>query len=70
MGFSKAFPEITFNDREFNIGTGLSWYEKGAINVSGWPNRIFMPLDLREYMNNLNSIGTYNIKIDTYRQQQ
>ncbi|MDR1994174.1 hypothetical protein [Azonexus sp.] len=42
-----AIPELAHDQANFNEGRGLSFTEKAAAKLKGWPSRIFMPADLK-----------------------
>ncbi len=58
-GFSKAFPEISFSNSEYNTGRGMSFSEKMAAKITGWPRTIFMPLDLGAFLENSENDYSY-----------
>ena len=45
-----ALPDIAKNAENYNKGQGLSFSEKAAARVAGWPDHIFMPADLQSMM--------------------
>lgn len=49
-GAKQAIPNIDQNSEKFNIGRGLGMKEKLAASFKGWPQRIFMPQDLGEFL--------------------
>lgn len=49
-GARLALPSIDVGWESYQKGRGLSFVEKQAVNVKGWPPYIFMPADLQELL--------------------
>ena len=45
-----AIPELATDQATFNEGRGMSFVERSAAKLRGWPSRIFMPGDLKEML--------------------
>jgi hypothetical protein len=52
-GARVAIPSIDASQSAFNKGRGLSFTEKTAATVAGWPDHIFMPQDLGAMLSNM-----------------
>ena len=50
----------------FNIGGKLSTTEKLAAKLKGWPNRIFMPADLGNFLTSLQGNENF-LKTEIYK---
>lgn len=57
-----AIPGLAANQTRFNEGRGLSFVEKSAAKLKGWPNRIFMPADLRAMLEALDNPKPYRVQ--------
>lgn len=49
-GATIALPSLMDGSKKFNVGNGLSGSEKFAAKLNGWPDRIFMPADLGNFL--------------------
>jgi RHS repeat-associated protein len=49
-GFEFAFPDVSFENTTYNVGRGLNFLEKTAAKLHGWPDTIFMPMDLLAFI--------------------
>ncbi len=47
------FPGFQSAPKEFNRGQGLSWIEKQAAKLQGWPDHLFTPLDLESFLKSI-----------------
>ncbi len=65
-GAKRAKASLMEDSEHYNKGNGLTTGEKIAVKFNGWPNKIFMPADLGNYLSNLKGCNTPN-KTATYK---
>jgi RHS repeat-associated protein len=72
----RAFPGFQSGAASFIQGQGMSWTERQAARIRGWPGRLFMPFDLKSYLesrafrSNLSTRGLHPPSVNTYRRGQ
>ena len=49
-GARVAIKDLDYNVSRYNEGRGMSFAEKTAAKVAGWPSFIFMPADLQKML--------------------
>jgi hypothetical protein len=49
-GARVAIKDLDYNVSKYNEGRGMSFAEKTAAKVAGWPSFIFMPADLQKML--------------------
>ncbi len=52
-GAKKALPSLMQGSKKYNKGGGLSVMDKLAAKYEGWPQKVFMPADLNNFLNSL-----------------
>ncbi|MFY0574898.1 hypothetical protein ACN28S_11480 [Cystobacter fuscus] len=52
-GAKQAFPAFASDAASFNVGNGMGNGEKLVARWEGWPKRLFMPADLKNYISSL-----------------
>jgi RHS repeat-associated protein len=57
--------KVELNDKRFNEGRQLSMSEKLAAKIDGWPERVFMPMDLRALLDSEASRGSFT-RVNAY----
>ena len=65
-GATQAIPNLMQGSEPFNIGGKLSTTEKLAAKLKGWPNRIFMPADLGNFLTSLQGNENF-LKTEIYK---
>ena len=71
-----ALPGFQSAATSFIQGQGMSWVERQAARASGWPQRLFMPADLKSYLESsefsgrLSTWGLSPPTVSTYRSGQ
>lgn len=57
-----AIPRLATNQAKFNEGRGMSFVEKSAAKLKGWPSRIFMPADLKAMLEASDTTQPYRVQ--------
>ena len=57
-----AIPGLANNQAKFNEGRGMSFVEKSAAKLKGWPSRIFMPADLKAMLEAPDTTQPYRVQ--------
>ncbi len=64
-GARQALPGLDTNGKKYIEGNGLNWKEKTAAKLVGWPEQLFMPADLENFLKS--RVSTDSLVVEIYK---